>query len=163
MQYAIIGTVRMAVAAAALALGALAAQAQDALATVQGYMAAWNAHDSAKAAAFFADDVSYFDASVGEAIKGREEAKKGVIDNFLTAVPDAKWTVVGEPLVSGDKVAFEWTFAGTNTGAWGDGTAATGKTFTLTGASMFTVRGGKIVAQSDYYDALGFYKQLGLM
>jgi ketosteroid isomerase-like protein len=60
-------------------------------------------------------------------------------------------------------VSFEWEFKGTNTGAWSDGTAATGKPFAITGASMFTVRDGKIAAQSDYYDALGFYKQLGLM
>ena len=41
--------------------------------------------------------------------------------------------------------------------------AATGKPFTLTGVSLFSIEGGKIVSQSDYYDALGFYKQLGLM
>ena len=29
--------------------------------------------------------------------------------------------------------------------------------------SLFRVEEGKIVRQSDYYDALGFYKQLGLM
>ena len=33
----------------------------------------------------------------------------------------------------------------------------------FTGASVFTVKDGKIATQSDYYDALGFYKQLGLM
>ena len=66
-------------------------------------------------------------------------------------------------MVEGDHVAFEWEFSGTNTGPWGDGTAATGKPFAFTGASMFTVKDGKIAAQSDYYDALGFYKQLGLM
>ena len=31
------------------------------------------------------------------------------------------------------------------------------------GASMFSVKDGKIATQSDYYDALGFFKQLGLM
>jgi ketosteroid isomerase-like protein len=47
--------------------------------------------------------------------------------------------------------------------AWAVGTAATGKKFSFTGASMFSVKDGKIATQSDYYDALGFYKQLGLM
>ena len=28
---------------------------------------------------------------------------------------------------------------------------------------LFSIENGKIVSQSDYYDALGFYKQLGLM
>jgi predicted ester cyclase len=107
--------------------------------------------------------VVYYDASVGKPIEGREEAKTGVIDNFLKAAPDAKWTVKGEPVVQGDRVAFEWEFSGTNSGEWADGTAATGKHFAFTGASVFTVKDGKIASQSDYYDALGFYKQLGLM
>lgn len=137
--------------------------AEPAEAVVEAYLAAWNAHDSAKAASHFADNVVYFDASVGKPVEGKEAAKTGVIDNFLKAVPDAKWTMRGAPVVQGDRVSFEWEFSGTNTGAWADGTAATGKKFSITGASMFTVKDGKIVAQSDYYDALGFYKQLGLM
>jgi steroid delta-isomerase-like uncharacterized protein len=151
---------------AALALGSasqVSFAADSADAVVQAYLAAWNAHDSAKAAGFFADNVVYYDASVGKPIEGRDAAKTGVIDNFLTAVPDAVWTMKGEPVVQGDRVAFEWEFAGNNTGPWGDGTAATGKHFSFTGASVFSVKDGKIVNQSDYYDALGFYKQLGLM
>ena len=54
---------------------------------------------------FFADNVVYYDASVGKPIEGREAAKTGVIDNFLTAVPDAVWTMKGEPVVQGDRVA----------------------------------------------------------
>lgn len=153
------------VASAATVLVAVApALADDTPETVvHAYLAAWNAHDSAKAASYFADDVVYYDASVGKPVKGREEAKTGVIDNFLKAVPDAVWKMKGEPVVQGDRVSFEWEFSGTNTGAWGDGTAATNKPFSFTGASMFSVKDGKIATQSDYYDALGFYKQLGLM
>ena len=139
----------------------LAADSADAV--VQAYLAAWNAHDSAKAASFFADNVVYYDASVGKPIEGRDAAKTAVIDNFLTAVPDAVWTIKGQPVVQGDRVAFEWEFAGNNTGPWGDGTKATGKHFAFTGASVFSVKDGKIVTQNDYYDALGLYKQLGLM
>lgn len=147
----------------ALAFSAGAGFAQDAVTVVKDYVAAWNAHDSAAAAAFLADSVVYYDASVGTPVEGAEAAKTQVIDAFMTAAPDAVWTMEGEPIVAGDSVAFEWTFAGTNTGAWADGTAATGKSFSLKGMSMFQVEGGKIAHQSDYYDALGFYKQLGLM
>jgi steroid delta-isomerase-like uncharacterized protein len=147
--------------ASAASQASWAADSADAI--VQAYLAAWNAHDSAKAAGFFADNVVYYDASVGKPIEGRDAAKTGVIDNFLTAVPDAVWTMKGAPVVEGDRVAFEWEFAGNNTGPWGDGTAATGKHFSFTGASVFSIKDGKIVSQSDYYDALGFYKQLGLM
>lgn len=147
----------------ALAMSAGVALAQDALAVVDGYLAAWNAHDSAAAAAFMADDVRYYDASVGTPVEGREAAKTQVIDAFLNAAPDAVWSRDGDPVVTGGAVAFEWTFGGTNTGDWADGTKATGKTFSFHGMSMFRVEDGKIVQQADYYDALGFYKQLGLM
>lgn len=154
---------RAAAVPAAILWSATAAFAQDALAVVDGYMAAWNAHDSAAAAEFLAEGAVYYDASVGTPVEGREAAKTQVIDAFLNAAPDAAWTRDGDAVVSGNSVAFEWTFGGTNTGAWADGTAATGKTFSFHGMSMFRVEEGKIVHQADYYDALGFYKQLGLM
>lgn len=140
-----------------------AVQAQDALSVVDEYLAAWNAHDSAAAAALLAEDASYYDSSVGTAVQGREAAKTEVIDAFLNATPDAKWVRDETAVVDGDHVAFEWTFSGTNTGDWSDGTAATGKQFSFEGMTMMTVTNGEITAQSDYYDALGFYTQLGLM
>lgn len=151
-------------AVAALLVAAAPAWAQDApQAVVEAYLAAWNAHDSAKAAELFADNVVYYDASVGKPVEGKEAAKTGVIDNFLKAVPDAAWTMKGAPVIQDDRVSFEWEFSGTNSGDWADGTKATGKKFSFSGASMFSVKDGKIASQSDYYDALGFYKQLGLM
>ena len=150
-------------AAAMLAVAAVSAAADEATDVVKGYLAAWNAHDSAAASAFMSDGVTYYDASVGTPVEGRDKAKTQVIDAFLNAAPDAVWSMTGDPIVAGGSVAFEWTFKGTNTGAWADGTAATGKPFSFTGMSRFKVEGGKIVYQADYYDALGFYKQLGLM
>ena len=154
-----------AASSAALALSlSVPALAQDSpQAVVEAYVAAWNAHDSAKAAGYFADNVVYYDASLGKPVEGKDAAKTGVIDNFLKAVPDATWTRKGDPVVQEGRVSFEWEFSGTNTGDWGDGTKATGKKFTMPGASIFSVKDGKIATQSDYYDALGFYKQLGLM
>lgn len=157
------GLFRGGAAAAALAIWATGALAQDALAVVDGYLAAWNAHDGAAAAAVLAENATYYDASVGTPVKGREAARTQVIDAFLNAAPDAVWTRDGDPVVAGASVAFEWTFAGTNTGDWADGTKATGKAFSFHGMSMFHVEGDSIVSQADYYDALGFYQQLGLM
>ena len=153
-----LGGVVLAVLALAVALPAKAA---DALSTVEGYVAAWNAHDAAAAAGYFADDVEYYDASVGTPQKGRDAARTNVVEAFLNAAPDAKWEMVGEPVVADGAVAFEWVFSGTNTGAWGDGTAATGKPFSFHGLSLFRLKDDKIAYQGDYYDALGFYKQLG--
>lgn len=154
-----------AASSAALALSlSVPALAQDSpQAVVEAYVAAWNAHDSAKAAGYFADNVVYYDASMGKPVEGKDAAKTGVIDNFLKAVPDAVWARKGDLVVQDGRVSFEWEFSGTNTGDWSDGTKATGKKFTMPGASIFSVKDGKIATQSDYYDALGFYKQLGLM
>src|SRR5262245_142209 len=155
---------------AATALGLAAAlpassvfAADSAEAIVEAYLAGWNAHDSAKAAEYFADDVTYYDASVGTPVKGKEAAKTGVIDNFVKAVPDVVWKVKGAPVVQDNRISFVWEFSGSNNVRWADSTKASCKTFSITGASMFEVKDGKIVTQSDYYDALGFYKQLGLM
>jgi steroid delta-isomerase-like uncharacterized protein len=125
------------------------------------YMAAWNAHDPEAAAALMADDVTYLDATVGEPQKGREAARDKVIKLFVTAAPDLTWKMTSEPIESANRIAYEWTFAGTNTGAWGPDTPATGKSFSFNGETFMRVENGKIVYQGDYYDSLGFQKQLG--
>jgi steroid delta-isomerase-like uncharacterized protein len=125
------------------------------------YMAAWNAHDPEAAAALMADDVTYLDATVGEPQKGREAARDKVIKLFVTAAPDLTWKMTSEPIESANGIAYEWTFAGTNTDAWGPDTPATGKSFSFNGETFMRVENGKIVYQGDYYDSLGFQKQLG--
>jgi steroid delta-isomerase-like uncharacterized protein len=147
-------------AALALALLAVPAQAGP-RETVAGYMAAWNAHDAAKAAAFMAEGVTYLDATVGEPLTGRDAAREGVIELFMTAVPDLTWEMKGEPVVGEGAIAFEWRFSGTNTGPWSAETPATGKSFAFDGVTLMRLDGDAILYQADYYDALGFQKQLG--
>lgn len=136
---------------------------QDALTVVDKYLIAWNTQDARTAANILAEDVRYYDSSLGTTIKGRAAAKAKVIDSFMNAVPNIYWNVVGFPVVSGKNITFEWVLGGTNTGAWADGTSATDREFRIFGVSVFRVEGNHIVKQSDYYDALSFYKQLGLM
>jgi steroid delta-isomerase-like uncharacterized protein len=125
------------------------------------YMAAWNAHDPDAAAALMADNVTYLDVTVGEPQKGRDAARDKVIKLFVAAAPDLTWKMTSEPIESANGIAYEWTFAGTNTGAWGPDTPATGKTFSFNGVTFMRVENGRIVYQGDYYDSLGFQKQLG--
>ena len=125
------------------------------------YMAAWNAHDPDAAAALMADNVTYLDVTVGEPQKGRDAARDKDIKLFVAAAPDLTWKMTSEPIESANGIAYEWTFAGTNTGAWGPDTPATGKTFSFNGVTFMRVENGKIVYQGDYYDSLGFQKQLG--
>jgi steroid delta-isomerase-like uncharacterized protein len=157
-----------AIAGLAIAAGsALPARAGDAdpVALVDAYMAAWNAHDAAKAAAFFAADGTFFDATVGTPQSGPAAIEAKVIQAFMTAVPDLRWQRQDEPIVGkdGTGIAFQWSFSGTNTGPWSDGTDATGNPFKITGVTFMRLKDGKIAYEGDYYDALGFYQQLGLM
>jgi steroid delta-isomerase-like uncharacterized protein len=134
----------------------------DLMTAVDDYMAAWNAHDPAKAASYLALEAVYIDATVGTPVEGREAAQADVIAAFINAAPDCVWERKGEAVVGDHAVAYEWTFSGTNTGAWADGTEATGKEFEFSGLTLmrFNER-GEIVYQADYYDALNFFKQLG--
>jgi steroid delta-isomerase-like uncharacterized protein len=153
----VIGMLAFAVATAA---GPLAAQTSS-QEVAEAYLAAWNAHDPEAAAALLADDVVYLDVTVGEPQKGRAAARDNVIQVFMTAAPDLKWERTGQPVVSADGIAFEWTFGGTNTGAWGPDTPATGKAFQFDGVTLMHIEGGKITYQVDSYDGLSFQKQLG--
>lgn len=147
-----------------IALGALAGLAQaadDAKAIVDGYMAAWNAHDVDKAATYLAEDAVYFDATVGTPQNGKAAARDNVIKVFVGAVPDLKWEMTSAPIVSTDGIAFQWKFSGTNSGAWSAETPATNKPLSFEGVSFVRIKDGKIAYQGDYYDALGFNKQLG--
>ena len=143
------------------AMAGMAQAADDAKAIVDGYMAAWNAHDVDKAASFLAEDAVYFDATVGTPQQGRAAARDNVIKVFVTAVPNLTWKMTSEPIVSADGIAFQWEFAGTNSGAWSAETPATNKPLKFEGVSFVRVENGKITYQGDYYDALGFNKQLG--
>jgi steroid delta-isomerase-like uncharacterized protein len=145
---------------AALVTGIASAAEMSAAEVAKGYLAAWNAKDVEKAASFYADDVEYFDVTVGEAHKGRDAARE-VVQTFVTAAPDLKWEMKGEPIVSEDGIAFQWTFSGTNTGAFGPELPATNKRFSFDGVTFMRVKDGKITYQGDYYDGYGFGKQLG--
>jgi steroid delta-isomerase-like uncharacterized protein len=154
---------RLALILGLLSPPALSAQAPTTpVALVDAYMAAWNRHDAARAAAYMADDVEYYDASTPAPQHGRANARQNVIQAFMTAAPDCRWTRTGTPVMDRNGIAFQWTFEGTNTGPWSDGTKATGKHFSFHGLTLVRVKGGKIAYQGDYYDAYGFFKQLGL-
>jgi len=151
----VIGALLVLAATSALARDMTPRQVADA------YVAAWNAHDPDAAAALMADDVTYLDATVGEPQKGREAARDKVIKLFVTAAPDLTWKMTSQPIESANGIAYEWTFAGTNTGAWGPDSPATNKSFSFNGVTFMRVENGKITYQGDYYDSLGFQKQRG--
>ena len=153
-------TLLVLLAGLALSPATMAAKS-DPLAVVKAYMDGWNRHDPNLAAMNMDYEVEYYDVTVGESQYGVVPARDNVIKFFMQALPDLKWKMVGEPLVTKDAVAFQWVFSGTNTGAWSAETPATGKPVKFEGVSFVRIKDGKIAYQGDYYDALGFNKQLG--
>ena len=129
------------------------------LAVVTQYMQAWNRHDSDQAGTYFADKVSYYDASVGEPVVGKQQATQQVVKTFVDAVPDLRWVMTSKPVYNGDTIAFQWRFTGTNDGAWA-GTPATHKKISFDGVSFIKVSQGKITYQGDYYDSKKLSDQL---
>ena len=125
------------------------------------WLGAWNAHDPAQAAVLLADDVEYFDAGFSGIQKGRDAAVDKGVSVFLRGVPDLHIELRGEPIVSPDAIAWEWTFTGTNTGTWG-GIPATNQHINLKGFSLMRLRDGKIVQLASYYDTGTLNRQLGL-
>jgi steroid delta-isomerase-like uncharacterized protein len=147
--------------AAAPAPAAPAMDAPAALVLVKDYLAAWNEHDIDRTGGFLADDVQYFDSSFGGMQHGRQAAVEQGISVFMRGVPDLRWEIRSEPIVSSDGVAYEWTFTGTHTGTWGT-IRATNQKINLKGMSFVRIKDGKIAYQAVFYDSAALNRQLGL-
>ena len=90
---------------------------------------------------------------------GIDELKQRITE-MRTAFPDT--TVTIDEWYPLDNRAFcKWTFTGTNTGP-GDN-PPTGKAVKVSGATFWQLEDNKLVEELVYFDALGFYSQLGVI
>jgi steroid delta-isomerase-like uncharacterized protein len=123
---------------------------------VQSNFAAWNAHDADKVAVLYTDDVIYEDVAFGLIAHGHAEMRKMAAD-FFASVPDLKLEVVSNTS-SGNHGSVEWVFSGTDVGLY-----KTGKKFSVRGASVYELQGGKFSGNRDYYDSASIMRQVGLL
>jgi len=73
------------------------------------------------------------------------------------------WRKSGDVFISGDTIIYEWVYGGTFNDKF-EGQAVKNKKFEIKGLSTTRInQEGKIVSHKDYYDLLGFKKQLGLL
>ena len=128
---------------------------------LDAYLDAWNSHDAAKAAAFLADDAVVFDALLGGIAQGRTEAREKVIGMYLRAMPDGRWALRNEPVVSADGFSYEWTLTGVNTGDWASYMRGKGQKIDFKGISIVRLRDGKIAYQANYFDTQALGQQAG--
>ena len=128
-------------------------------ATAQTLFDAWEKRDFDTFSDQLARNVSLNDAPRGQVVNGQANVRDWYA-SWATAFPDA---VAGAVVVSasGETVAIEGLFAGTNTGDFGP-LPATGKSVSVPWANVFRFDDdGRIIAGSAYYDQLTFMIQLG--
>ena len=106
--------------------------------------------------------------SLHEPRRGHEDIK-AFMTSFREAFPDLNFRGTADLIAESDHVVGRWQGGGTHTGPafsdflMGSLPANSGRKMHFTGITVLRIKNGKIATQSDYYDSLGFYKQLGLM
>ncbi|MGD0794830.1 MAG: ester cyclase [Dehalococcoidales bacterium] len=133
----------------------------DAEKMMKNYTAAWNLHDVNKILSFFTDDCIYEDVALGLVNHGKKELTD-FINRITLAYPDFKFEVKSV-FQAGDWLADEWVMTGTWAHSSNPKMPATGKKFSIRGASVQELRNGKIRRNSDYWDRVTFRQQVGLV
>jgi len=123
---------------------------------MQQAFAAWNSHAPDKVVTYYTEDVVYEDVAYGAVNHGRAELRKFAA-GFIEAVPDLRLEVVSSSIHNGHGVA-EWVLSGTDKGLY-----KTGKKFSVRGASVFAMRGGKCSSNKDFYDLATIMRQVGVL
>ena len=116
--------------------------------------------DSAAIDALVAPDVVFTSPYTPEPIRGIEGFRQ-MIAMLHAAFPDLR-IHEAEALAEGETVASRWTATGTHRGEF-MGAPPTGRSFRITGISMYRVRGGRIAEGWVNDDSLGMMRQLGLL
>jgi steroid delta-isomerase-like uncharacterized protein len=122
--------------------------------------AAWTFHDIEKMLSLCTDDCVYEDVTMGVVNRGKAELK-AFAGAVLAAFPDLTMKLTSG-FTDGNWAGAEWTMSGTHKGDL-PGMPATGKEFSLRGASICELHEGKIKRSSDYWDMATLLKQIGLM
>ncbi|MEA1871996.1 MAG: ketosteroid isomerase-related protein [Chloroflexota bacterium] len=124
------------------------------------FNAAWNSHDVEKIVTFFTDDGVHEDMATGAVYRGKEELKAFISSTFIF-FPDWKAEVKSR-FGAGDWSAREWIMSGTHGGDL-PGLPATGKKFSVRGASITKLHEGRIRRNTDYWNLASFLQQIGVM
>ena len=132
---------------------------------VQKIYTVFNSHDLDKLDDLFDPNYEDYSAGVPFPTPFNLQTLKGLIQMYITAFPDGKWTVtdfVAEGFEDGQKAAWRDHFTGTNTGEF-MGMPPTGRTVEAEGMSIGEVRNGKACRHWSVFDNMGLMQQLGII
>jgi steroid delta-isomerase-like uncharacterized protein len=125
------------------------------------YLAAWNSYDPTEVGRFMTDDVDFEDTTMGEQLQGRDQVEDFAARFTKTFSSDYRFTLVTE-FTTDTTFAAEWTVSGTH-GHDSPLLPATGKHFTIRGATIARLRDGKICYNRDYWDMATFLQEVGAL
>jgi steroid delta-isomerase-like uncharacterized protein len=128
---------------------------------MHSYLDAWNSHDPAAVAAFFAPDAAYDDRGVGAVARGSEQIRAHVA-SVQEAFGDLRFELV-RAAHGDDFTAAEWRAEMTHSGEL-EGLRATRRRVTSAGVDVATLDGeGQIARLVSYYDGAQIMRDLGLL
>jgi steroid delta-isomerase-like uncharacterized protein len=127
---------------------------------LEQYYAAWSRGDVDGILACFTDDCVLEDFALEAKYEGKDGVR-GFAQVTFAAIPNFRLAPT-TMLFDGARVATEWRMTGTQTGDF-PGIPATGKSFSIPGASGIEIRDGKIHRNRDYWSLAAYLGQMGLM
>jgi steroid delta-isomerase-like uncharacterized protein len=127
---------------------------------LNGFMAAWNAHDARAVAAHYTPDCEDVDVSRLAPQYGPDSVRRTLL-YYLRAFPDFQVTL-NEAVVNGERVAMYWTWTGTHRGTFMN-IPATGHRVNVRGSSLVTLKDGKIQRAVRIWDLAGLLRDLKLL
>jgi steroid delta-isomerase-like uncharacterized protein len=129
--------------------------------TVERLLAAYNRHDAAGFASYFAEDGVFHVVALGEVNEGREQIAARVAERWRAL----DYTLDVRGLYEcGEDVFLEWTMTGTHVGELMGVPATHLRVEGLLGCSHFTFGADGLIARDVvYFDLATMLRQLGLM
>jgi steroid delta-isomerase-like uncharacterized protein len=124
---------------------------------VSRLLAAYNEHDTAAAAALYADDARHVEMSSGRSQQGPGVIAAG-LGYLLRSFPDAVWAV-RDVIGDDDRTAVRYTLTGSLQADFGP-YPARGQQLCLPGVLVVHQDGDRIDHAEDYWDAATFARQM---
>ena len=135
----------------------------DNAAVARRYYDAFNARQLDDAVALADAELEWTNLALGATFRGPEGFRR-FLENYATAFPDSQ-VEVRSVIAHGDRVAVEFTAAGTHRGPLAGPAGeipATGRAVRLQLCEVLQLRDGKIVRGRSYFDSATMLRQLGL-
>ena len=127
---------------------------------IDDHFAALIKHDVKAIASGYADDAQVYSPN-WEGAKTGTAGISEVYSRYFASSPDLTYKVTNI-MDAGDNIVVEYTSGGTLSNPEGNTPSyMKDKKYTLNYCTIFTIKNGKIIKESDYFDQVAFLRQVG--